>query len=150
MFAAIVASTMWVFENLIQSAVFKNARVETEAWAWRPANNARLIRFLHEILKRGPHLARLVSSTMATDPDRSPVFGGFYLWTIARGKTIEVKFVRDFFKKVESTQGSVAWTQEAVDLNARYRLLAMLGYTALTAAADWRARVGGICDQLLS
>ncbi len=62
--------------------------------------------------------------------DEIPVYGGCYL-TATESGTSEALFLHEFFKKVESTQGFVTWTDEAFALDAAYRSKTKLGYVVL-------------------
>ena len=62
---------------------------------------------------------------------RGAEFGGCYLRGHAPGDPADAKFAKEFFKKVESSQGFVAWTDEAFAEDASYRSMARMGYAAL-------------------
>ena len=91
------------------------------------------LRFLAEVRRRGPHLARLVSRAVQPEGGRVPVFGGTYLSVVLDADPNEAKFAREFFKKVETSQGYVAWTDEAFAEDASYRRMTTLGHIALAA-----------------
>ena len=46
-----------------------------------------------------------------------------------------MKFAKEFFKKVESSQGYVAWTDAAYSEDAGYRSMTRMGYLALALIA---------------
>ena len=76
--------------------------------------------------------AQLMSYSRAVVPgDQTPNFGGCYLSVVSQGQPEEAKFAKEFFRKVESTQGYVAWTDEAFAEDASYRTTTKLGYVAL-------------------
>src|SRR5262249_5369863 len=89
-----------------------------------------LVRFLAEVKRRGANLARLLSRAVVPG-DRVPTFGGCYLSVVSHASPDEAKFAREFFRKVESTQGYVAWTDTAFAEDAGYRSTTRLGYLAL-------------------
>ena len=79
--------------------------------------------------------ASLVSRAVMPMADEAPSFGGCYLTATEHGGSSESLFLQDFFKKIESTQGWVAWTDAAFDLDAGYRSRTKKGYTVLVLAA---------------
>ena len=117
----------WVFGSLLPYHVFKMMRSDAPADS---RENASLVRFLIELRRRAPRLARLVSRAVASDHN-IPEFGGCYLAVALPGDNTDVKFAREFFKKVESSQGFVAWTEEAYAEDTSYRSMTRLGYLAL-------------------
>jgi hypothetical protein len=122
----------WVFNNLLPYWAFRLMRVEANVAA-DSRDNAGLVRFLSEVRRRGPYLSRLVSRAVVLYADQIPVFGGCYLTVFLQGEPADAKFAREFFKKVEGSQGSVAWTEEAFAEDAGYRRSTALGYLALGA-----------------
>jgi hypothetical protein len=129
--AAVESSVNWVFASLLPYWAFKLTRVGDADARSDTRDNAQLVRFLAEVRRRGPHLARLVSRAVQPDGERVPVFGGTYLTVVLDGDRNEAKFAREFFKKVESSQGYVAWTDEAFAEDASYRRMTLLGHLAL-------------------
>lgn len=129
------AAVGWVFGSLLPYWAYKLTRVDGTAAAADTRDNAGLVRFLAEVRKRGPHLARLVSRAVVTRGDEVPVFGGCYLSAVLPADPNDAKFAREFFKKVESSQGYVAWADEAFAEDAGYRRLTMLGHVALAVLA---------------
>jgi hypothetical protein len=127
--AAVETVVNWVFEGLLPHWVFRLMRVDPAAGS-DSRDNANLVRFLAEVRRRGPHLARLVSRAVARG-DQTPEFGGCYLSVVAQADPHEARFTREFFRKVESTQGYVAWTDAAFADDAGYRSMTRLGYAAL-------------------
>jgi hypothetical protein len=127
--AAVVESAVgWVFGGLLPYWALKLARVD--AGGSDTKDNSQLVRFLAEVARRGPHLARLISRAVVVHDD-SPVFGGCYLSVVSPAEPDEAKFAKEFFRKVESTQGYVAWTEEAFAEDAGYRSTAKAGYAVL-------------------
>lgn len=122
--AEVEKATGWVFGSLLPYHIFKQMKADT---ATDTKENAALFRFLVELRRRAPRLARLVSRAVA-DGETSPVFGGCYL-AVAGGD--DVKFAKEFFKKVEHSQAAVAWTDDAYAEDANYRSSARLGYAVL-------------------
>jgi hypothetical protein len=129
---AVEAAVGWVFNNLLPYWAFKLTRVDTSATA-DTRDNAGLVRFLAEVRRRGPHLSRLVSRAVVLYGDQLPLFGGCYLTVFLQGEPTDAKFAREFFKKVESAQGSVAWTDDGFAEDAGYRRAAVMGHVALAA-----------------
>jgi hypothetical protein len=72
-----------------------------------------------------------MSRAMVIRDDSVPSFGGCYLAVTLPAEPNDVKFAREFFRKVESSQGYVAWTEEAYANDASYRSATRLGYTFL-------------------
>jgi type VI protein secretion system component VasK len=122
----IETAAAWAVGRLLPYHVFRQMRAEADA-----TENAALFRFLVELRRRAPRLARLVSR-MATDGRDAPVFGGCYVATAADG---EVQFLKEFFKKVEAAQAAVAWTDAAYVEDAAYRSRAAMGYAVLAIEA---------------
>ena len=117
----------WVFGSLLPYHVFKQTRTDAPADS---RENAALVRFLIELRRRAPRLGRLVGRALGSD--RSvPEFGGCYLAVTLPGDQTDAKFAKEFFKKVESSQGYVAWTDAAYAEDASYRSMAHMGYLAL-------------------
>jgi hypothetical protein len=127
---AVEAAVGWVFNGLLPYWSFKLMRVDA-AVAADTRDNAGLVRFLAEVRRRGSHLSRLVSRAVVLYGDEVPVFGGCYLTVFLQIDPTDAKFAREFFKKVEGSQGSVAWTDEAFAEDAGYRRMTSLGYLAL-------------------
>jgi len=127
---AIEENVGWIFGNLLSYWSIRMTRIDSQNVANDTKDNGQLLRFRSELLKRSPHLARLVSRAM-TPGDRMPVFGGCYISAILKSAPDHAKFARDFFKKVQDSQGYVAWTEEALARDAGYRSKAMQGYVLL-------------------
>jgi hypothetical protein len=72
-----------------------------------------------------------MSRAIAFRDDRVPTFGGCYLAVTLPADPNDVKFAKEFFRKVESSQGYVAWTDEAYAEDAAYRATTRLGYIFL-------------------
>jgi IcmF-related N-terminal domain len=117
----------WVFGSLLPYYVFKQMRAESPTDS---RENAALFRFLAELRRRSPRLARLVSRAVTQD-DVAPVFGGCYLAVATPSDPNDAKFAKEFFKKVESSQAAVAWTEDAYAHDAGYRSMARTGYAML-------------------
>ena len=132
-------SAAWAFGSLLPYHVFKQTRVDG---ASDSRDNASLVRFLIELRRRAPRLARLVGRAVGSD--RSvPEFGGCYLAVTLPSDPNDTKFAREFFKKVESSQGYVAWTEEAYAEDANYRAKTRLGYIVLGLIALGIAALAG-------
>jgi hypothetical protein len=129
--AAVESSVNWVFGSLLPYWAFKLTRVGDADARADSRDNAQLVRFLAEVRRRGPHLARLVSRAVQSDGEQVPVFGGTYLTVVLDADPNEAKFAKEFFRKVESSQGYVAWTDEAFAEDASYRRATLLGHLAL-------------------
>ena len=127
--AAVETTVGWVFNGLLPYWALRLTRVDGTGHA-DTKDNGQLVRFLAEIARRGPHLARLVSRAVVLSGDAVPVFGGCYLSVVTPGEA-DAKFAKEFFRKVESTQGFVAWTDAAFAEDAGYRSTAKLGYAVL-------------------
>ena len=124
-------TTTWTFGSLLPYWVFKLMRAEGGANT-ETRENAALVRFLIELRRRASRLANLMSRAIAFREDQVPAFGGCYLAVCLSADPTDVKFAKEFFRKVESSQGSVAWTEEAYAEDAAYRSTTRLGYTFLT------------------
>jgi hypothetical protein len=123
-------TTNWTFGSLLPYWVFKLMRVDG-APGVEARENASLVRFLVELRRRASRLANLMSRAIAFRDDRVPAFGGCYLAVTLPADPNDVKFAKEFFRKVESSQGYVAWTDEAYAEDAAYRATTRLGYTFL-------------------
>jgi hypothetical protein len=117
----------WVFGSLLPYHVFKMTRSDTTADS---RENASLVRFLIELRRRAPRMARLVGRAVGSE-HAIPEFGGCYLAVTLPGYITDAKFAKEFFKKVESSQGYVAWTDAAYAEDASYRSMTKMGYLAL-------------------
>ncbi len=127
---AIEENVGWIFGSLLSYWSIRLTRTDSTSVANDTRDNGLLVRFRSELLKRSSHLARLVSRAM-TPGDHMPVFGGCYLSVILKSAPDHAKFARDFFKKVQDSQGFVAWTDEALARDAGYRSRTMQGYVLL-------------------
>lgn len=118
----------WAFGSLLPYWVFKLMRSDGGGDS---RDNGGLFRFMVELRRRAPRLGRLVSRSVAVRDERLPVFGGCYLAVTLYGDPNDAKFAREFFRKVESAQGAVAWTEAAYDEDAGYRTATRTGYVVL-------------------
>ena len=123
--AGIETISQWVLSGLLPYWALKQTRV---GGATDFDSNAANVRFLDAVRRRGPHLGRLLSRAVA-GPDTVPVFGGVYLTVVPPNG--DALFAKEFFRKLESAQGFVAWTDEAYAIDAQYRRLALAGYATL-------------------
>jgi hypothetical protein len=121
----------WTFGSLLPYWVFKLMRADG-ASSVETRENAGLVRFLVELRRRAFRLANLMSRAIAFSDDRVPSFGGCYLAVTLPADPNDVKFAKEFFRKVESSQGYVAWTDEAYADDASYRSATRMGYAFLT------------------
>lgn len=122
----------WVFGGLLPYWAFKMMRAEATT---DTTSNASIVRFMAEVRHRGPNLARLVSRAVMVYGDQTPVFAGCYLVVFPHANREEAKFAREFFKKVETSQGAVAWTDEALVEDAGYRSKTVTGHITLALLA---------------
>jgi len=129
--ATIETSTSWVFGNLLPYLVYKAMRVDVGTGVNDTQENAELVRFLAAIRRRGSHIARLLGRAMIADGGRAPVFAGCYVSAVLSNNLTEAKFTKPVFQKMSSTQGYVAWTEEALATEARYRFKTSVGYASL-------------------
>ena len=130
---AIETNVNWIFSSLLPYWVYKLFRLETanvESPNEASQANGDLTQFLVAVRDRSPKVARLVSRAVMARADESPSFGGCYL-TAPDPSGSEPLFAQEFFKKVESTQGFVSWTDEAYALDAGYRSATRTGYLVL-------------------
>ncbi|HEV3384899.1 MAG TPA: type VI secretion protein IcmF/TssM N-terminal domain-containing protein [Gemmata sp.] len=123
-------ATNWTFGSLLPYWVFKMMRADGTSSS-ETRDNAGLVRFLVELRRRASRMANLMSRALAFRDDRVPSFGGCYLAVTLPADPNDVKFAKEFFKKVESSQGYVSWTEEAYADDASYRSATRLGYTFL-------------------
>lgn len=136
---AVETNVNWIFSSLLPYWVFKLFRLETpnvESPNDASLANGELTQFLVAVRERAPKAARMVARAVMARAGELPSIGGCYLTTPEPGGQ-EPLFAQEFFKKVESTQGFVAWTDEAYALDAGYRRATKTGYftLALIAAA---------------
>jgi len=129
--AEVEKAARWVFGSLLPYHVFKMTRSDAPADS---RENASLVRFLIELRRRAPRLARLVGRAVGSEQNL-PEFGGCYLAVTLPGDATDAKFAKEFFKKVESSQGFVAWTGEAYAEDASYCSMTRMGYIALAVIA---------------
>lgn len=129
---AVEKAVAWIFGNLLPYWSLRLTKIDPAGTGPETRDNAHLVRFLAEVSRRGAHLARLLSRAVVPG-DRAPTFGGCYLSVVSQASPDEAKFAKEFFRKVESTQGYVAWTDEAFAEDAGYRSTTKLGYLALMA-----------------
>jgi hypothetical protein len=130
---AVETNVSWIFSSLLPYWCYKLFRLETpnvESQNEASQANGALTQFLVTVRDRSPKVARLVSRAVTPRADEVPSIGGCYLTAPEPGGS-EALFAQEFFKKVESTQGFVAWTDEAYALDAGYRSSTKTGYMAL-------------------
>ena len=127
---AIEKSARWVFNSLMPYWTFKLFGVErgTESAAGSTKANAELFQFLNAVRSRGEAVARLVGRMAAPGESGPQRFAGCYLTANLPEIGPGPLFVDDFFKKVGTTQGFVAWTDAAFVADARHRRLTKAGY----------------------
>src|SRR5262249_50642831 len=131
---AVESATAWIFGSLLPYWVYKLFRLETpnvEAPNEAARANGELIQFLAAVKDREGKVSRLVSRAVMPHADEVPTYGGCYLTATESQGSSEPLFAQEFFKKVESTQGFVAWTDDAFALDAGYRSMTKTGYVAL-------------------
>jgi hypothetical protein len=125
----------WIFESLLPFWVFKLFRVEPPGVpaAAVVGENAQLFQFMSIVSERAPRLARAIARAVVFGDGAPPLFGGCYLAGAESGT--ERAFMPGFLKRLEETQGFVAWSAEAFDADASHRGRTQLGYAVLVAAA---------------
>ena len=131
---AVEASTNWIFQSLLPYWAYKLFRLETpnvESPSEVATANGNMLQFLVAVKDRAEKIGRLVSRAVVPRADEVPAYGGCYLTALEPGGSSEPLFAHEFFKKVESTQGFVAWTDEAFALDSSYRGMTKTGYLAL-------------------
>jgi hypothetical protein len=130
----IEAAVRWITDSLIPFWVFKMFRLESPGIpaAETIASNSDLFHFLTDWRERSQRLARLIARGVVVDLEAPPLFGGCYLAGAVEAG--ERPFCPGFWKRLDETQGSVAWTTEAFVADARYRGRTQFGYTALGVA----------------
>jgi len=124
---AVETVARWIFGGLIPYWALRQMRADTIDDS---KHNGQLVRFMHDIRTRSESMARLLSRALATEVDRPPLFAGVYLNVVLPDAPGEAKFVRDFFVKVEQSQGFVQWTDDAYAEDSAYRTRAKLGMMA--------------------
>ncbi len=130
--AAIEANANWVLGGLLPYWALKMTKVSGAASD--TDDNAACIRFYDAARRRAPHLGRLLSRALISE-EMPPCYGGCYLTVASVHDAGEAKFAKDFFKKLESQQAFVAWTEAAYESDASYRKWAVGGTVALIAIA---------------
>jgi hypothetical protein len=123
----IESNAAWVLGGLLPYWALKYTRVNNSPTD--TDDNAGAVQFLTESSRRGLALGRLLSQAVAGGK-RTPTFGGCYLVVGSVKDPNEAHFARDFFKKVESCQAAVAWTDDAYATDATYRRWQVGGYVA--------------------
>jgi IcmF-related N-terminal domain len=134
---AVETNVNWIFSSLLPYWVYKLFRLEmanVESPNEASQANGALTQFLVAVRDRSSKIARLVSRAVVARVDDVPAVGGCYLTAPDPGGS-EPLFTQEFFKKVESTQGFVTWTDEAYSIDAGYRGTTKTGYMALVAIA---------------
>lgn len=130
---AVETNVGWIFSSLLPYWCYKLFRLETpnvESANEATQSNGALTQFLVAVRDRSAKVAKLVSRAVVARADEVPAVGGCYLTAPDPGGS-EPLFAQEFFKKVESTQGFVAWTDEAYAIDAGYRSSTKTGYLAL-------------------
>jgi hypothetical protein len=138
----IESNVRWIMDLLIPFQVFKMFRLEAPGGSATDAieSNAQLFHFLTDLRERSVRLAKLVAKAVVVSLDFAPLFGGCYLAGTDTGG--ERAFCPGFWKRLEETQGNVAWTAEAFSADHRYRSRTQMGYAALAVALALVAALG--------
>src|SRR5262249_19534347 len=130
----IESNIRWITDLLLPFQVFKMFRLEAPGGTASEAvdSNAQLFHFLTDLRERSVRLAKLIAKAVVFRLDAPPLFGGCYIAGMDTGG--ERAFCPGFWKRLDETQGSVAWTDEAFAADARFRSRTQMGYVALGVA----------------
>ena len=89
-------------------------------------------RFLDDLRERAGRMCRMTAQAVVIDLGAPPLFGGCYLVGPESGG--ERAFSPGFWKRLDETQGNVAWTEAAVQADENYRRRTLAGYSLLAVA----------------
>jgi hypothetical protein len=148
---SVEAASTWIFNSLLPFWTLKLFAVERGGSSVESTRmNTELFHFLNAVRSRADAVGRLVSRLAAPKESGPLRFGGCYLTASAPQISASPLFAEEFFKKVESTQGSVAWTDEAFRQDAHYRSMTKMGYLALTVLVGAVLALGAYVGYTLS
>lgn len=127
-------SVRWITDSLLPFWATRMFRIESMPAQFQAVfeSNASLFRFLDDLRERSGRTARMVASGVVVDLAAPPLFGGCYL--LGPETNHERAFSPGFWKRLDETQGNVAWTEAALDADARDRRRTMVGYMLLAVA----------------
>jgi hypothetical protein len=99
--------------------------------------NARLVQFLGEWRRRQPHLSRLLTQGLTTEPGEPALLGGCWVGAAGPDPARGQAFVHGVFRLLIEDQNNVFWTAQALNDDRHFRRLTWLAYAAaaLLAAA---------------
>lgn len=131
---SIESNVRWITDSLLPHWVSRLFRVETSPneLASVLESNAELFRFLDDLRERAGRMCRMTAQAVVIDLGAPPLFGGCYLVGPESGG--ERAFSPGFWKRLDETQGNVAWTEAAVQADENYRRRTLAGYSLLAVA----------------
>jgi hypothetical protein len=126
----------WIGNVLFPSLVYKNWGVDSpdgfetnEA----TARNIRLYAFLTQLRERQRRLARLLTRGVILQAQGPAMLGGCCFSATGRDLVREQGFANGMFRLLQENQNHVAWTDEALAIEADYGRWERLGYAGLIA-----------------
>ena len=127
----------WVFSRLFPYLVFKQFELPESETDLPVAGqrNGMLYQFMAAFARRGPLIAGIVARAASFNPDGPPVFGGCYLDDHHPKAASDKSMTTEFFRKMDQSQGAVAWTQKAFARDAESHQKAGRIYAGLLVAA---------------
>lgn len=131
---SIEQSVRWITDSLLPFWVTRMFRIEALPTQFHAVleSNGLLFRFLDDLRERSARTARMVASGVVVDLEAPPLFGGCYI--VGSEMNHERAFSPGFWKRLDETQGNVAWTEAAFDADARDRRRTIFGYALLGSA----------------
>ena len=114
----------WLCQTLVPSLVYNLFRLDSGGNGQAVAaveSNMRLYHFLHDLRERQERIGRLLTRGLMVEMPNAYRFGGFYLAGTGDGEKDEQAFVRGVVEKLLANQSYVAWTKEALAVEAGYR-----------------------------
>ncbi len=127
---SVEANSKWVLNHLLPYWAFRQFQTERHGEPTEPATktNAEIFHFLNAVRQRADAFGRFAGRVAAGEGVR---FGGCYLTARIQEFGNAPLFMDEFFKKVASTQGAVAWTDAAYAEDSGYRSATRFGYLML-------------------
>jgi type VI protein secretion system component VasK len=130
----------WLCLEMTPSLVYRLLRLEEPGGATQAeavAENARLMQFAGEWRRRRPHLSRLLTRGLTTEPGEPALLGGCHLGATGPDASRGQAFVHDVFRLLIEDQNEVFWARPALSEDRYYRRLTWLawGIAAVLVAA---------------
>jgi hypothetical protein len=128
------SGVQWISNILFPTLVYKSWSLEdirSTPTRDETSANVRLYRFLWQMRERQRRLGRILTRGILAQPGTPPMFGGFCFAPTGRDLMRDQGFANGIFRLLVENQNHVAWTDQALHVEASYRRWSFIGYFAL-------------------